>query len=491
VASPEVFKERFNIEVRTEHEVIAIDRARRELEVRNLQAGDTYRQPYTKLVLSPGATAIVPPLPGVDLPGVFVLRTIPDSRRIREWIDLRAAKRAVVVGAGFIGLETAENLARRGLDIAIVEMGSQVMPPLDPEMAVYVEERLRERRVDLHLGDGLAGIVADGGTLVVKTASGARVPADLVLLAIGVRPEVKLARNCGLALGTRGGIQVDAQMRTNDPDIFAVGDAVDATDVVTGGPVLVPLAGPANRQGRIAADAISERSSKFRGVQATAVCGVFDLTVAMTGASEKALTRAGYESAESVYLHPGHHVGYFPGARPIHLKLTFDRRDGRILGAQAIGEEGAERRMDVIAMAMQKGGTVYDLEEAELCYAPQYGAAKDPVNLAGMVAANVLRGDQPLAHWRDLETAPNAFVLDVREEAEYASGHVDGAVNIPLSKLRQRLDELPRDREIWMYCAVGQRAYYATRTLSQRGLEVRNLSGGYASYQAHRAAGQG
>jgi len=483
VASPELFKQRFNIDVRTEHEVIAIDRARHELEVKDLRSGETYREPYTKLVLSPGATAIVPPLPGVDLPGVFVLRTIPDSRRIREWIDARRAKRAVVVGAGFIGLETAENLARRDIHVAIVEMATQVMPPLDPEMAGYVEQRLRDRGTTLHLGDGLAGIEAEGEHLVVKTASGARVPADIVLLAIGVRPEVKIARDCGLELGARGGIRVDEQMRTSDPDIFAVGDAIDVTDVVTGGPVLVPLAGPANRQGRIAADAISGRPSKFRGVQATAVCGVFDLTVAMTGASEKALARAGYETAESVYLHPGHHVGYFPGARPIHLKLTFDRRDGRILGAQAIGEEGAERRIDVIAMAMQKGGTVYDLEEAELCYAPQYGAAKDPVNLAGMIAANVLRGDHPLAHWRDLADAQGIFLLDVREPGEYAAGHVEGAINIPLSQLRQRLDELPPNREVWMYCAVGQRAYYATRALSQRGLVVRNLSGGYATYQ--------
>jgi NADPH-dependent 2,4-dienoyl-CoA reductase/sulfur reductase-like enzyme/rhodanese-related sulfurtransferase len=490
VASPELFKQRFNIDVRTEHEVVAIDRARRELEVKDLRSGTTYREPYTKLVLSPGAAAIVPPLPGVDLPGVFVLRTIPDSRRIRDWIDQRQAKRAVVVGAGFIGLETAENLARRNLHVAMVEMGTQVMPPLDPEMALYVEERLRERGVDLHLGDGLAGIEAEDAHLVVTTTSGTRVPADIVLLAIGVRPEVKIVRDCGLELGARGGIRVDPQMRTSDPDIFAVGDAIDVTDVVTGGPVLVPLAGPANRQGRIAADAISGRPSKFRGVQATAVCGVFDLTVAMTGASEKALARAGYKTAESVYLHPGHHVGYYPGARPIHLKLTFDRGDGRILGAQAIGEEGAERRIDVIAMAMQKGGTVYDLEEAELCYAPQYGAAKDPVNLAGMIAANVLRGDHPLAHWRDLEDATGIFLLDVREPNEYAAGHVDGATNIPLSQLRQRLSELPSDREIWMYCAVGQRAYYATRALSQRGLKVRNLSGGYATYRMLQTANE-
>ncbi len=488
LASPELFKQRFQIDVRTEHEALSIDRERREVEIKDLRSGTTYREPYTKLVLSPGAAAIVPPLPGVDLPGVFVLRTIPDSRRIRAWIDERRAKRAVVVGAGFIGLEMAENLARRGLEVAIVEMGAQVMPPLDPEMALYVEERLRERGADLHLSDGLAGIEPEGDHLAVRTASGARIPADIVLLAIGVRPEVKLARDSGIALGARGGIRVDEQMRTSDPDIFAVGDAVDVTDVVTGGPLLVPLAGPANRQGRIAADAIFGRASRFRGVQATAVCGVFDLTVAMTGACEKSLARAGHGTAESVYLHPGHHVGYYPGARPIHLKLTFDRRDGRILGAQAVGEEGVERRIDVIAMAMQKGGTVYDLEEAELCYAPQYGAAKDPVNLAGMIAANVLRGDHPLAHWRDLAAASGALILDVREPHELAAGQVEGAVHIPLSQLRERVSELPADREVWVYCGVGQRAYYATRTLAQRGLRVRNLSGGYETHRVQRAA---
>jgi NADPH-dependent 2,4-dienoyl-CoA reductase/sulfur reductase-like enzyme/rhodanese-related sulfurtransferase len=488
VASPELFKERFNIEVRTEHEVLGIDRAAKRLEVKDLRSGSVYHEPYTKLVLAPGAGAIVPPLPGVDLPGVFVLRTIPDSRHIREWMETRRAERAVVVGAGFIGLEMAENLARRGLAVSIVEMAKQVMPPLDPELAFYVEERLRERGVALRLGDGLAGIETDGDALAVKTSSGARVGADLILLAIGVKPEVGLARGCGLELGERGGVRVDERMRTSDPDIFAVGDVVDVTDVVTGGAVLVPLAGPANRQGRIAADAIFGRATKFRGVQATAVCGVFDLTVAMTGASEKALMRAKASDFESVYLHPGHHVSYFPGARPIHLKLTFSKTDGRILGAQAIGEEGAERRIDVIAALLQKGGTVYDLEEAELCYAPQYGAAKDPVNLAGMIAANALRGDHPIAHWRDLAAAGDVLVLDVREAREFANGHVEDATNIPLSELRARIGELPKDREIWAYCAVGQRAYNATRALRQSGLTVRNLSGGLETYRAWRGA---
>jgi len=490
VASPELFRSRFNIEVRTNSQVTAIDRGGHEVEVREVDGGRVYRESYTKLILAPGAHAVVPPLPGVDLPGVFVLRTIPDSRRIRAWIDEEAARRAVIVGAGFIGLEMAENLKRRGLEVAVVEMARQVMPPLDEEMAVAVEERLVEEGIEVVLGDGLSSIEESADGLSVKTASGKTLAADLVLLAIGVRPEVTLARDCGLALGTSGGIQVDEGMRTSDPDIFAVGDAVDTTDIVTDAEVVVPLAGPANRQGRIAANAIFGRPARFRGVQATAVCGVFGLTVAMTGASEKALRRSGCEEYEAIYLHPGHHVGYYPGAQPIHLKLIFRPCDGRVLGAQAVGGEGVARRIDVVAIAIQQGMTVYDLEEAELCYAPQYGAAKDPVNLAGMIAANVLRGDHPLAHWNELQTAENPFLLDVRSSDEFAAGHVGGAVNIPLDELRDRLDELPSDREVWTYCAVGQRAYYATRALVQRGVRVRNLSGGYQTYVARRDSGR-
>jgi NADPH-dependent 2,4-dienoyl-CoA reductase/sulfur reductase-like enzyme/rhodanese-related sulfurtransferase len=491
VASPALFAERFEIEARTRCEVTAIDRERREIEVKDLRDGRTTRESYTKLVLAPGARAIVPPLPGVDRPGVFVLRTIPDSRRIRAWIDERGAKRAVVVGGGFIGLEMVENLRHRGLDVSVVELADQVMPPLDPELAVRVQERLEAEGVAVHLGDGLAAIDASSKGLVVKTQSGLELPADLVLMAIGVKPESGLAHDCGLELGARGGIRVDAHMRTSDPDIFAVGDAVEVRDVVTGAELLVPLAGPANRQGRIAADAIFGRPTRFRGVQATAVCGAFGLTVAMTGASENALARAGVAGAESVHLHPGHHAGYYPGSQPIHLKLTFDRGDGRILGAQAVGEEGTVRRIDVIALALQMGATVFDLEEAELCYAPQYGAAKDPVNLAGMIAANCLRGDHPLVHWRDLDAGDGVFLLDVRDPDEFAAGHVEGAVNIPLGELRARLEELPLDREVWAYCGVGQRAYYATRALLQRGVRVRNLSGGYQTYRAHRAASAG
>jgi len=484
LVTPELFRQRFGIEVRVENEVFAIDREKRRVQVKELGTGRNYEETYDALVLSPGAAPIRPPLPGVELPGIFTLRTIPDSRQIREWLQTRQARRAVVIGGGFIGLEMAENLAHQGLDITIVEMANQFMPPLDPEMAELVRRRLVTHTVHAHLGDGVAAFESLGdGSVLVRTQAGAAFAADIVILAIGVRPETELARQAGLEVGARGGIRVDDSMRTSDPHIWAVGDAVEVRDVVTGEWSLIPLAGPASRQGRVAAEAICGRDSRFRGVQATAVCGFFGLTVALTGATEKSLRRAGVTDFEAVYLHSAHHVGYYPGAKPIHMKLLFRKSDGLIYGAQAVGDAGVERRIDVISMAIQRHSTVFDLEEAELCYAPQYGAAKDPVNMAGMVAANVVRGDVELAPWRDLNAA-NAFLLDVREPAEFRAGHIQGADNIPLGQLRDRLAELPRDRELWVYCNVGQRSYYACRWLMQHGFRARNLSGGFHTYRA-------
>jgi len=486
VASSELFRQRFNIEVRTRHEVSALDRAARSIRVRDLDAPGGAREieeRYDALVLAPGAAPIRPPLPGIDLPGIFAVRTIPDTRRIRAWIEQRRPRRALVVGGGFIGLEMAENLVHRGLEVTILEKLPQVMAPLDPEMAATVAAHLSAKGVALRLGDGLAGFEPQAGALAAITESGARVPADLVILSIGVRPETGLAVAAGLPLGSRGGIRVDAQMRTADPHIWAVGDAVEVRDVISGQEMIVPLAGPANRQGRVAADSIAGRSRDFRGVQATAVVGVFGLTAATTGASEKGLRRSGVTGYACVYLHPGHHAGYYPGAKPIHLKLLFRVPDGGILGAQAVGLEGVEKRIDVIASMIQLGGTVRDLAEAELCYAPQFGGAKDPANLAGMIAVNHLDGLMPLADWGALGDG-GARLVDVREPDEFASGHIPGAFNLPLSQLRQRHRELERGRPVTLYCGVGQRAYYAARFLAHHGFRAANLSGGYATYQA-------
>ena len=488
LASEALFRDRFNIEVRTRHEAVAIDRDKREIEVRELATGRVYRESYDALVLSPGAMAVRPPLPGIDLLGIFVMRSIPDSRDVRAWIDAKQAKSAVIVGGGFIGLEMAENLAHRGLSVTVVEMLNQVMPPLDPEMAQPVQQHMESHGIKMALGDGVAGFETNGtGQLVVRTKSGAAHAGDLVILAIGVRPETALAKAAGLELGERGGIRVDDQMHTSDPHIWAVGDAVETRDIITGQATLIPLAGPANRQGRIAADVICGRDSHFRGVQGTAICGVFDIAVASTGASEKALQRAGVTDYDKVYLHPNQHVGYYPGAKQINLKLIFRKSDGRILGAQAVGEADVARRMDVIATAIQFGGTVYDLEEAELCYAPQFGGAKDPVNFAGMIASNALRGDNPLADWGQLGS-DGAFLLDVRDPDEFEEGHIPGAVNLPLNEIRTRMEELPRDREISIYCGVGQRAYYATRILLQNGYHAKNLAGGIRTYKQIAAA---
>jgi NADPH-dependent 2,4-dienoyl-CoA reductase/sulfur reductase-like enzyme/rhodanese-related sulfurtransferase len=481
VAKGPVFKERFGIDLRTRHEVTAIDRAAKEVEIRDLAENRIHRQRYDALVLAPGAAPLRPPLPGIDLPGIFTLRNIPDTRSIKQWIFQHSAKTAVIVGGGFIGLEMAENLKHLGLDVTIVEMLPQVMPPMDPEMVTPVHDHLTERGIKLALGTAVSGFAEKDGHLEVLTKDGPAHPADIVILAIGVRPETTLAKAAGLALGDRGGIRVDEQMRTSDPDIFAVGDAVEVRDRITGAWTLLALAGPANRQGRIAADAIYGRDVAFHGTQGTAICGIFDLAVASTGASEKVLQRAGITDYEKIYLHSGHHAGYYPGAEKIHLKLIFRTSDGLLLGAQAVGKAGVDKRIDVVAMAIQKGATVFDLEEAELCYAPQFGTAKDALNFAGMIAANHLRGDDPVLHWNGPSLAEHEL-LDVRDPDEFAAGHAPGARNIPLNSLRSELAQLTKDRRLAVYCAVGGRAHAAVRLLRQHGFDATNLSGGYTTF---------
>jgi NADPH-dependent 2,4-dienoyl-CoA reductase/sulfur reductase-like enzyme/rhodanese-related sulfurtransferase len=494
VSDAETFRSQFAIDVRTACEAIAVSSDTKTVHLRDVATGKVTTESYDKLVLSPGAPSIRPPLPGIDLPGIFHVRTVPDTRMIRKWIEQGspflsgmhrfsgfhavAKTRAVVVGAGFIGLETAENLAHLKFDVTLVDTADQVLAPLDREMARLVEGHIEARGVHLALDDAVVGFQrADGHALAVLTRSGRSYPADIVILALGVRPDTTLAKMAGLTIGALGGIRVDDHMRTSDPDILAVGDAVEVKDCVTGDWSLITVAGPANRQGRIAADVIAGRDSRFRGSQATSIIGLFGAAAAWTGASEKTLERIGYNDFEKIHLYPNSHAAYYPGARPLALKVIFRKSDGRLLGAQAFGEDGVDKRISALAMAIQMRATIDDLEEAELCYAPQFGSAKDPVNFAGMIAANVLRGDMPIAHW-DAIDIDSDFLLDVRAPMELAVDTVRGAVNIPIGQLRGRLNELPRDREILVICRSGTRSYYATRILLQHGFNARNVVGG-------------
>ena len=498
VANEQLFRAQFAIDARTNCEAISISPKNKTVDLRNVATGEVTTESYDKLVLSPGAPSVRPALPGIELPGIFQVRTVPDTRTIREWIErgttflagmynysgmqfVKPARRAVVIGGGFIGLEMTENLAHLGFEVTLVEMLDQVLAPLDRELARLVEEHLKRHGVKLALGDGVAEFrQLDGGVLEVRTKSGKTYPADIVILALGVRPDTALAKTADLQIGDRGGIRVDEQMRTSNPDIFAVGDAIEVKDFVTGQWSLVALAGPANRQGRIAADVIAGRESRYRGTQGTSIIGLFGGATAWTGASEKALKKSGEKNFEKIYLFPNSHAGYYPGAKMLGLKVLFRKSDGCLLGAQALGEDGpaVDKRISALAVAIQMGATIYDLEEAELCYAPQFGSAKDPINFAGMVAADVLHGDMPLAHWED---AKDAFLLDVREPVELVVERVPGAINIPMGQVRSRLGELPRDREILVICRSAQRAYYATRILLQNGFKARAISGGTLS----------
>jgi len=508
VANEQVFRGLYGIDVRTNCEAVAIDRRKKTVDLKNVTTGEVTTEPYDKLVLSPGAPSVRPPLPGIDLPGIFHVRTVPDARAIREWVEqgteflagmykysgiqfVKPTTRAVVVGGGFIGLETAENLVHLGFEVTLIQKLPQVLGPLDPEVARLVEEHVKRNGVRIVLNDGAAEFAQlERGAIEVKTLSGKTYPADLVILAIGVRPDTTLAKAAGLEIGERGGIRVDEHMRTSDPDIFAVGDAIEVKDCVTGEWSLVALAGPANRQGRIAADVIVGRDSRYRGTQGTAIIGLFGGAAAWTGVNERTLERLGDDDYEKVYIFPNSHAGYYPDAKMIGMKVVFRKSDGRLLGAQALGHDGpaVDKRISALAVALQMGATIYDLEEAELCYAPQFGSAKDAVNYAGMVAADVLRGDMPLAHWDALD---GAFLLDVRQPVELVVESVPGAVNIPLPQLRARLSELPRDREIQIICRSAQRAYYATRILLQNGFAARNLSGGTLARAMITGAGGG
>lgn len=495
--TPQSFKRRFNVDVRVFHDVIEIDKSGKSLLVRNLLTGEERREPYDVLLLSPGAAPIRPPFPGIDSPGVYTLRNIPDMDRILAALAHDQPRHVTVVGGGFIGLEMMEALHQRKLDVTLLELSDQVMAPVDKEMANMLHARIREEGIDLRLRTGLSAIESldvlaektaavateQRGGLRLTLSDGTRLDTGLLILAIGVKPETLLAAKAGLELGPRGGIKVDAAMRTSDPFIYAVGDAVEETDFVTGESVLIPLAGPANRQGRIAADNMLGRAETYKKTQGTAICKLFDLAVASTGLSEKRLLQLGLPF-EKAYVHPGSHAGYYPGAHPVSLKLLF-APDGKIYGAQAIGKDGVDKRIDVLAVAQRAGLTVFDLQDLELTYAPPFGSAKDVINMAGFVASNHLKGDTLLCHAVEVEARhPHQLVLDVRNGPELDKlGRIPGAMHIPLDELRSRLHELPRDKELLISCQVGLRGHVACRLLSQHGFKVKNLSGGFKTWQ--------
>ncbi|HBS58984.1 MAG TPA: pyridine nucleotide-disulfide oxidoreductase [Firmicutes bacterium] len=486
VQTPAAMKAKFKIDIRTWSEVVAIDRTAREVEVLALGSGKRYREKYDKLILAPGAGPIKPDIPGLEAENVFTLRNIPDTYAIKEFVDSRQPRRAVVIGGGFIGVELAENLVERGMKVALVELAGQVIGPIDYEMAALVHRHLKEKGLELYLQEGLKAIAHEQGRSVVLLNSGEEIKTDLVVLGIGVTPENTLAKKAGLALGVRGGIKVDKNLRTSDPDIYAVGDVIEVTDFVSGNAAVIPLAGPANKQGRIAADNICGIETEYDGTQGTAVLKVFDITVASTGNNEKALKRATIPYEKAI-IHPMSHASYYPGATQISLKVLFSSADGKILGAQAVGYEGVEKRIDIIATAIRAGMTVENLAELELSYAPPYSSAKDPVNMAGFVGSNMRKGLCRFIHWDEIGglAKNNSMIIDVRPAVLYNMGSIEGAVNIPVDELRSRLAEIPKDKEIVLVCQVGLNAYLAYRILVQNGYaKVRNLSGGYKTYAA-------
>ena len=487
VTTPELLRTRFRLDVRTRSVVEAIDRSAKTVRVRDLESGREYVESYDKLLLAPGAAPLRPPLPGIDLPGIFTLRNLQDVDQIKQRTD-QGVKQVVLLGGGFISLELAENFARRGIATTVVEKNKQILTPFDPEMTTPIAEYLAAKGVTLMLGQSAEAFEESPEGLIVCLSSGQRLPAQLVVMGIGVRPENQLAVDAGLPVGPRGGIQVDEFLKTADPDIYAVGDAIEVQDFVTGDATQVPLAGPANRQGRIAADNIFGRHVKYRGTQGTAILGFFDRTAAMTGASEKTLRRTN-RPFRKIYIHPAHHAGYYPGAEQMSLKVLFQPDTGRILGAQGVGGAGVDKRIDVLAVAIQAGMSVFDLEEMELSYAPQFGSSKDPINMAGFVASGLLKGDHPQLDIDQFLATPEnlrPFLVDVRTPKEFSLGHIPGALNIPIDDLRSSLNELPRDRDVAVYCQVGQRGYLATRILRQNGFSVSNIGGGYKTYLLYR-----
>ncbi|MCI6474925.1 MAG: CoA-disulfide reductase [Mucispirillum sp.] len=482
--TPAGFKRRFNIDVRTFNEVTAINKEEKYVTVINHKTNETYNESYDILLLSPGAEPIRPNLEGINLDKVFTLRNIPDTYRIKDYIDNASPKTAVVIGGGYIGVEMAENLRNAGLDVTIIEMQNQVIAPLDYDMACILHNELERNGVTLNLETALEKIEENGSLLKVITNKGT-IDTDMVILAIGVKPETKIAADAGIKLNSRGAFIVDENMKTSDEFIYAAGDAVEVTDFITNEKSVIPLAGPANKQGRIAADNIAGIKSSYRGTQGSAILKVFNLTAASTGITEKKAKQLGLNYEKSFTI-SGSHAGYYPGATEMFIKTIFDKDTGKILGAQIVGEDGVDKRCDVIAAAINFKATVYDLTKLELCYAPPYSSAKDPVNMAGYVAENILKGVVKIFHYHDVSSLPkdgSVNLIDTRTRGEYRLGHIDGFINIPVDSLRERMNEIDKSKPVYIVCHVGLRGYLACRILEGYGYTCYNLSGGYALYR--------
>ncbi|WP_166244818.1 CoA-disulfide reductase [Paenibacillus turpanensis] len=483
IQTPEAMKARHQIDVRVQTEVTAIDRQAKKVLARNVQTGEIHEQPYDVLILSPGAKPIVPEIPGLsDAQAVFTLRNIPDTDRIKQYVDERGPKHATIIGGGFIGVEMAENLRHRGLEVTLIERNPQVLGPLDMEMARPIEAHMRQKGVELIFNDGVQAIANQGTKLQLQ--SGEELTTDMIILSIGVQPESSLAREAGLELGVRNAIKVNEQLQTSDPSIYAIGDAIEVKDGVFGFETNIPLAWGANRQGRLAADHINGMPISYRGAYGTAIVKVFELTAAVTGNNEKSLQRQGIPY-EVLHIHPGSHAGYYPGAASISLKLIFDKASGKIYGAQAVGADGVDKRIDVIATAMRGGLRADELADLELSYAPPFSSAKDPVNMAGYVASNIMQGQVETIQWHEVDeyVQNGGLLIDVRDEMERELGAIPGSICIPVNALRERMKEIPKEREVVVSCQVGLRGYLAARTLKQHGYKVRNVDGGYKTYR--------
>lgn len=479
--TPESFKARFHIDVRVHHEAVKIDPQSQTVTVKNLAAGGTYQEHYDNLILSPGAEPIKPNISGINSDNVFTLRTIPDTLKIHEYIETAKPKSAVVVGGGYIGVEMAENLKEAGLDVAVVELADHLIAPLDFDMTADVHKYIKEKGIKLYLNNGVTAI--RGNQIILQSGE---INADFIILSVGVRPETALAQECGIEINARGSIIVDPQMRTNIPNIYAVGDAVEVKDFITKSPAFIPLAGPANKQGRIAADNIAGFSSGYTGTQGSAILKLFDMTVATTGLNEKSAAAAGI-SYDKTYTYSASHASYYPGGTNMSLKVLWDKKTLQILGAQIVGFDGVDKRLDVLASAIRFGAKITDLATLELCYAPPFGSAKDPVNMLGFVAENIITGKIKQFFWHDVENLPrdgSVTLLDVRTVTEVSRGKIDGFTNIPLDSLREHISELPKEKPVYVHCHSGLRSYIACRILAGNGYDCYNLAGGWRLYES-------